>query len=276
MKKLLPAILAALILSSASMLTVSAETTDTTTAATAEVFVTVSDKDGKLALALEPITVTDTDNDGTITVDEALCAAHEAKYEGGATAGYASTSTEWGLSLTKLWGEENGGSYGYYVNHTSPGSLAGEVKDGDTINAFIYTDLTTWSDTYCYFDKNTVNCTVGEEISLVLTYAGYDESWNPVTLPVEGAIITIDGIPTEYQTDADGKVSIQLETAGTSVISAASETMTLVPPAMIVTAAEETQTAPTTADPSLFALLGAALSVSALGITSTFKKRNEK
>ncbi len=276
MKKLLPTVLTALILSSAACVTVSAETTATATTATAEVFVTVADKDGKLALVLEPITVTDIDNDGTITLDEALFAAHEAKYEGGAIAGYESISTEWGRSLTKLWGEENGGSYGYYVNNTSPGSLASEVKDGDTVNVFVYTDLTTWSDTYCYFDKDTVNCTVGEEISLVLTYAGYDESWNPVTLPVEGAIITIDGIPTEYKTDSEGKVTIQLENAGTSVISASMETMTLVPPAMILTAAEKTQTAPTTADPSLFALLSAALAVSALGITATFKKRNEK
>ena len=87
-----------------------------------------------------------------------------------------------------------------------------------------------WSDTYCFFDKYTVNAEAGEEISLTLKYAGYDASWNPVVLPVEGAVITIDGAATEYKTDAEGKVDVKLDKAGDIVISATSETMTLVPP----------------------------------------------
>lgn len=195
----------------------------------ADVYVTVADNSGKLVLVQEKISATDKDGDGKVTVDEALFAAHKAKYEGGAEAGYASVATAYGLSLMKLWGDESG-SFGYYVNNASAMSLAVEVKDGDHINAFIYTDLVMWSDTYCFFDSNTVSVKEGEEISLTLKYSGFDASWNTVVLPVEGATITIDGEDTQYKTDADGKVTVKLDKAGDIVISATSETMTLVPP----------------------------------------------
>ena len=44
------------------------------------VFVTICDKDGKIALAQEKINVTDADGDGTLTITDALFCAHEAKY----------------------------------------------------------------------------------------------------------------------------------------------------------------------------------------------------
>ena len=129
-------------------------------------------QDGKLVLVLEKIDLSDADGDGTITINDALYLAHEAEFEGGAAAGYASEQSDYGLSLTKLWGCENGGSYGYYVNDASAMSLADPVKDGDRINAFVYTDLKTWSDKYCYFDKASVTAQSGESFSLVLTGAG--------------------------------------------------------------------------------------------------------
>ena len=226
MKKFLSITVAVFMLMSALSLTVFGTEVSPESA---DVCVTVSDGSGKLVLVQEKISATDKDGDGKVTVDEALFAAHEAKYEGGAYAGYASAETAYGVSLMKLWGDESG-SFGYYVNNASAMSLADEVKDGDHINAFIYTDLVTWSDTYCFFDKYTVNAEEGEEISLTLKYAGYDASWNPVVLPVEGAVITIDGAATEYKTDAEGKVDVKLDKAGDIVISATSETMTLVPP----------------------------------------------
>lgn len=194
----------------------------------ANVYVTISNK-GSLVMTQEKITVSDADKDGALTVNDALYCAHEAKYEGGAAAGYASGFTAYGLSLTKLWNDASG-NFGYYVNNASAWSLADPVKDGDYVNAFVYADATTWSDTYCYFDKNTVNGKEGDEITLILSYAGYDANWNPVTLPVEGATITIDGVASEYKTDADGKVTIKLDKSGDVVIGAVSETMTLVPP----------------------------------------------
>ena len=92
-----------------------------------KVYVTIADKDGKLVLVQEAITVTDIDNDGKLTINDALYCAHEAKFEGGAAAGYLSEMTEYGLSLKKLWGTDNGSGYGYDVNNEGAMSLSDEV-----------------------------------------------------------------------------------------------------------------------------------------------------
>lgn len=195
---------------------------------TAAVYVTVAD--GNLKLAQEQIEVTDTDGDGKLTVNDALYAAHEAKYEGGAAAGYAFEETKYGLSLTKLWGVENGGSYGYYVNNASAMSLADEIKDGDYINAYVYTDTDTFSDVYAYFDVNSVSVRQNEEFTLTLQSAGYDAEWNPAVYPVENAEITVDGVKTGYKTDENGKVTLKIDEAKSCVISAVSDSEVLVPP----------------------------------------------
>lgn len=202
------------------------------------VYVTIADENGALALAQEEITVSDVDADGAITINDALYAAHEAKYEGGAAAGYAASTGDYGLSMDKLWGTENGGSYGYYVNNASAWSLTDPVAEGDYVNAYVFTDLAAWSDTYSFFDVNTAEAEEGEEIMLKLSYAGYDADWNPVTLPVEGAVITVNGEATEFTTDAEGNVKVTIDEAGEYVISAESDAMTLVPPVCKVTVSE--------------------------------------
>lgn len=208
----------------------------TKTADTADVYVTISNEKGKLVLAQEKIAVTDVDEDGALTINDALYAAHEAKFDGGAAVGYFSYAGDHGLALGKLWGYDNGSGYGYCVNNQSSMGLADPVKDGDYINAFIYTDTELYSDLYCYFDVNTISVKVGEEISLTLSGAGYDENWQPITLPVENAVITVNGEKTEYKTDKDGKVSFRLAKEGSYVISAVSDTQTLVPPVCKATA----------------------------------------
>lgn len=224
MKKILSITFVVLMLVSVFCLTAFADETS----ATADVYVTIADHNGKLVLTQEKITVTDKDGDGKLTIDEALFAAHEAKYEGGAAVGYASAETEYGLSMIKLWNDANG-SFGYYVNNASAWSLADPVTDGDYVNAFVYRS-DDFSDKYSFFDQNTVSGKEGDEITLTLFYAGYDEAWNPVTLPVEGATITVDGVASEYKTDAEGKVTVKLDKAGDVIISAESGSMTLVPP----------------------------------------------
>lgn len=248
-----------------------------TGALSAEVFVTVSDKDGKLALAREKVTVTDTDSDGTLTVNDALYAAHEAKYEGGARTGYASSETDYGLSLDKLWGTANGGSYGYYVNHASALSLAEPVKEGDCVAAFVYTDLTAWSDTYCWFDADTAEITAGKELTLTLSMAGYDAQWNPVTLPAEGAVITVNGEKTGFKTDKDGKVAITLSDAGSYIISAVSDDAILVPPVCAVTVSAAPKEIPKTGDSENIGIyvLIAAISLGALAILSAKRRAYE-
>lgn len=216
------------------------------TGAAANVYVTIVDAEGKIALAQEAVTVTDTDSDGFLSINDALYAAHEAKYDGGAAAGYGSAYGAYGLAMTKLWGTENGGSYGYYLNNASAWSLTDPVQEGDYVNAFVYTDLVTWSDTFCFFDVNTATAEEGGTVTLTLSAAGYDASYNPITVPVEGAVITVDGVASDIKTDAEGKATFTLETVGDVIISAVSETQTLVSPVCRVSVtAKETQPAPT-------------------------------
>ncbi len=235
MKKILSLTLALLML--IGMFSINAFAADTTPAADATVYVTIANK-GSLVAVQEAITVKDNNSDGVLTIDEALYAAHEAKYEGGVAAGYTSSVGSYGLSIDKLWGDTSY-AFGYYINNASARSLADEVKDGDYVNAFVYSDLTTWSDKYCFFDKNTASGTEDGTLTLTLSYAGYDASYNSVALPVEGATITIDGVATAFKTDAEGKVTITLDKAGDVVIGATSDSMTLVPPVCKVNVVEK-------------------------------------
>ncbi|MCD7958691.1 MAG: hypothetical protein LUF89_04040 [Ruminococcus sp.] len=200
-----------------------------------EVYVTIADENGSLVLAQEAVTVTDINGDGALTINDALYTAHEEYYDGGAEAGYLSVVSDYGLSLDTLWGVTNGGSYGYYVNNNAAWSLEDTITDGDYINAFIYTDLISWSDTYCYFDVNTAEAEIGDTLTLTLSAYGYDADWNTVVLPVEDAIITIDGEETDIVTDENGTAILTLDTSGTHIISAVSASQILVPPVCTIT-----------------------------------------
>lgn len=201
------------------------------------VYVSISDDTGALVLAYQPVTVTDADADGALTICDALVAAHAAYHPDGTTAFLAET-TEWGISLYVLWGVDNGGSYGYYVNDLSPQSLLDPVRPGDHVKAYAYTDLTAWSDTYCYFAAPAVSAAENAELPLTLSAAAFDENWAPIVAPVQGASITVNGEKTDLVTDENGNTVLTLAEAGTYTISAVSDTQTLVPPVCIVTIAE--------------------------------------
>ena len=96
----------------------------------ADVYVSIANK-GELVVAYEQISVSDEDSDGKITINDTLIAAHDEFYKDG-TSGYESKVVPPydGLSLTKLWGNTNSGSFGYYVNDASAWSLSDEVKNG--------------------------------------------------------------------------------------------------------------------------------------------------
>ncbi len=190
------------------------------------VYVSVADGNGELAARYEKVAYTE-----GMTVDAALAALHAEKCEGG----YATENTAYGISMTKLWGTENGGSYGYYVNNASPTSLADTLKEGDHVYAFVYTDTVGFSDTYSFFSSPTAEVEAGEAITLTLSSAGFDASWSPVTLPVSGANILIDGKKTEAATDENGKVTLKFDKKGTYVVTASAENMNLVPAFVIVT-----------------------------------------
>lgn len=203
-------------------------------AAAQTVYVTISDGQGQLVLAHEGYEVSDQDEDGVISIADALYIAHESACPDGAS-GFAAVQSDYGLSMTRLWGEENGGSYGYYVNHASANSLSDALQDGDHVQAFAYTDLTSWSDAYCYFDADAIEAAAGESVQIKLNLQSFDENWNPVAIAAEGAEIIIDGEASGLFTDEAGTVSISLEAPGTHLISAKSDSMTLVPPVCIAT-----------------------------------------
>ncbi len=200
----------------------------------ADVFVTISDDKGELVVPHYGVAPEDVDGDGAVTVNDILIIAHDKYYDGGAEAGYTAEEGDYGLMITKLWGIENGGSYGYYVNNVGAMSLADPIKDGDHVNAFAYTDTTAWSDVYSFFetDELTVKAEAGVSPTGTVTLYSvqFDENWSPVTVPVEGATITLNGSKTDAVTDADGKAVVTFPPRdGNYVLSAVSDTMTLVP-----------------------------------------------
>ena len=202
------------------------------------VYVSISTDTGALVLAYAPVTLTDVDGDGMLTICDALMEAHAAYHPDGAAA-FLAEDTEWGKSLYVLWGVDNGGSYGYMLNDVSPMSLLDPVQPGDHIKAYAFTDLTNFSDTYCYFTAPVVAAAVNTEITLTLSAAGYDEAWNPVTYAVQGAYLIVDGeVDDSIVTDAEGQFVLTFPEAGKYTISAVSNDLTLVPPVCIVTVTE--------------------------------------
>ena len=195
------------------------------------VYVTIAD--GELCLASAAVEVSDVDGDENLTINDALFAAHETYYKGGAEKGYESFDGDYGLAISKLWGNESGTGYGYYVNDYSAFSLADPVAKGDRITAFVYTDTVAYSDTYCFFNSAAITADKGETVELTLSAAGYDENWNPVTLPVAGAKITFNGEETEFVTDENGKVNVTFEGKKDVLISAVSDSAVLVPPVCV-------------------------------------------
>lgn len=198
-------------------------------------FVSISDSTGNLVLAREAIELSDMDEDGVLSIHDALTIAHDLHFEGGSEAGYLAEDLGYGgLSLCMLWGEDNSGSFGYFVDDASAMILTEPVADGSHIKAYSYTDLETWSDAYCYFQTGAAEIASGDNLVLTLTALVYDANWNMVETPVEGAVITINGADSEFVTNADGCAAISLSEVGKYVISARSETMTLVPPVCVV------------------------------------------
>ena len=213
-------------------------------AATAEaggiVYVSISDK-GNLAVADKPVACKDIDGDKALTINDALYCAHEEYYDGGAKEGYSSYVGTYGLSLGKLWGDESDPdknyytNFGYYVNDGFAMSLADPVKAGDHVYAFSYTDTKDWTDSFTFFDKKNEKAVSLDKIELTLSGYSFDENFNPVTAPLEGAEITIDGFRTFVVTDENGKAEITVLLPGEHVISAtAPDGKVIAPPVCVV------------------------------------------
>lgn len=197
----------------------------------------VIDKNGDY-VALAPVTVNDIDENGSLTVDEALYAAHETYYDGGAESGYSTFTGTYGLSLETLWGKGTPGESavaGYWLNNASCWSLNDAVSEGDYLTAFNYYDSSYWSDSYSYFDKNEAEAKSGASVTLTLNAMGYDENWNSVSNPYQGAkVVFLDSsvsYDNELITDENGQVKISLNSIepGSYLVKAYSENGAIVP-----------------------------------------------
>lgn len=270
MKKILSLLLACFLISACLTVCAVAETNESKT-----VYVSISDK-GNLVAANVRVTATDIDDDGKITINDALYALHEAKYQGGAKQGYSYYKTEqYGLSIGTLWGDKSG-CFGYYLNDASAWSLSDEMNDGDRVYAFVYSDTEYWSDSYTFFDKASVSAVAGSEIELTLYKSGYDENWNTVTEPLANASITINGASTDYVTDKDGKVTIKADKAGTLVISAVCENVIIVPPVCVASITSDSDKVnPGDNENNIVFVLIAISAVTAMAVFAKKTRRNE-
>ena len=202
------------------------EGTATEPAPDAQVWMTVStvrDDKAVLALARATVTVKDLDADGVLTFDEALKAAHEAYCPGG----YETSTGEWEgqsyVSVEKLWGVSNYGSYLFYRNDALADSVNVQtVSAGDDLVAAVMKDTVKYSDQYGFFTAKTLSGTTDDSFDLTLKFHSYEKG---SYLPAAGASVGTwtDGTFTALDgktTDADGRVSLTFSEPGTYVVSA--------------------------------------------------------
>ena len=217
---------------------------DEATADPVDIYVSIANK-GNVVMFQQNITVTDVNNNGFFDVDDALYAAHEAGYTGGAAAGYASYESQWGLSISMLWGDTSY-CYGYWLNNASCWSLEDVVAEGNHLVAFVYTDGINWSDTYAKFDKFDYTATAGKPLTVKLDKAGYDDNWNTVFSAHAGATITVYDNAGKALTEGytvvdnkDGTYTVTVAAVGNYYIVAADVDPLTVPAVCAVTAAED-------------------------------------
>lgn len=161
-------------------------------AATATVYVSISDQSGnfvtgKSGQELYRAAMTVCDNgeepDGKVTIREVLAAVHAEQHADGAAAFVVADST-YGDYITKFWGIETS-SVSYYFNDvymagdgTSKTGTNGRtfrdelldtvVEDNDCLAAYLYQDVSKWSDIFTYFDPVTDTATVGQAKTLTV------------------------------------------------------------------------------------------------------------
>ena len=78
---------------------------------------------------------------------------------------------------------------------------------------------------YAYFDQREASVTEGEDLTLVLK----SRTANGASA-VADATVTLDGVPTKYKTDKQGRVQLSMDEVGERVISAELADKSAVPP----------------------------------------------
>ena len=179
-------------------------------------------------ITVKKYNVSDKNSNGAIDIDDAFITVHE---EAGFSDGYATIESVWGKAVAKLWGIENGGAYGYYVNNVSAMGISDTLEDGDYLSAFVYKDITSYSDRYTYFDKENVELKHDNTtLDLTLSKVEFNEYYNPVEVPVNDATITTLEDETITATpDENGKVSLTFEAGKTYTVVARNDEKNYVP-----------------------------------------------
>ncbi len=219
MKKLLSLLLVAMMLLSAVPVNADEAAENTVT-----VYITIStygsivnDKNGS-PVAAAPVELT---GKTQYTLDDAFMAAHDLYYQGGSAAGYSSSEGAYGPAVDMLWGDTSG-LFGYQVNcgKDTVLGLTHEVKNGDTIDAYIMQSFYPDSEAYTAFNTVFAQTAVNEAVELTLSEAGYDENWNTVFSGCSNAYITVNGSKTDIVTDDSGKAAVTFDQPGKYIISA--------------------------------------------------------
>ena len=181
---------------------------------------------------------------GQVSVLDALLCAHEAVY--GAAFTKDTMSSYFGGSssfVSKIFGVD--GSIGYAVNDRLPvgpkydGYAINEyaLSEGDDVYFFIYAS-SDWGDYLSYFDKKQLTVNAGDEVTLTLSgYMAMEQmsvlpgnDTRPITTMenIKGA--EVDLLDEKYEfsdnlglTDAEGKVKLKFDKAGTYYVSAIGE-----------------------------------------------------
>jgi len=223
----------------------------------AKVYVTLSDgsgsfitgKGGDELYRLEMTVEDDAANpDGQVSLREVFVALHTQHHTAGATAYGEANSPYYGDYISKLWGDESG-NFGYYFNDvhldnsgTETGTndrefadalLGTLVADGDSLNAYLYQDVTRWSDIYTYFDAVATTATTGT--SKTLTVKGGQDMSGVAQIPA-GAAVKVTNASGVEQTSLnttvgnDGTFSIIFPTAGTYTVEVRSSSSVYVVP----------------------------------------------
>lgn len=186
---------------------------------------------GNVILADKEISVADLNYDGKFTVDEVFVAMHDDSYPGGASAGYSSYESQWGLSIGKLWGDESG-AYGFWTNNVSGMSLDDEVQDGDYFVGAIYFDQTTWSDRFGYFNAHQYDAIKGVAKTILLC----SDYWGTVSAE-EGAKIevydqemkNVDESLYTVNDKGEGSYQLSINAEGTFTVIAKQEDKSIIP-----------------------------------------------
>jgi len=180
-------------------------------------------------ITLKDYTVYDTNDNDYIDVDDVLRTAHD---EAGFSDGYATVNGQWGKAVSKLWGVENGGSYGYAINDEFADSLDDKVNNGDYICAYVFKDTESYTDTYTYFDKTELNLKYYNptaNLKLNKFFFNYESSKTESAPVTVANITTLEDSSIKGTIDNEGNVSITLKPGNTYTVVARNDESNYIP-----------------------------------------------